>query len=1095
MELKETMTIFLGSSIVDPSLKEDRLAVGSCLNEKNAELLKEGRYVRLVKCESEDHFLVRGGKQKELNDKLLSSDAALFMANGRLGAYTEEEMEAAEEKLPLYLAYRGTNPYEGRGGAHPYGNEKELLSFLKEIVDKTPWRKVPDQKGEINVYTFVYCSSEGSPEGEEYRQMAEYLRARNDEFVHQGGFFRLLDAAAFALGKELSAALAGSKLALFLFDSSIGDRAMACLREAIADYEAAGSPRILTYLKDGAADEKTKSFLAESVRHYWCAYSTVNDVLLSLSEHIGRLAIGVEHPRIEGQDVTFMGMSLGPAASFSVLAHSRLIAEKREDLSSLAPGSQEYALRAKELLELQGEVLSSYLGLASKLYFGSSASGVTAAAANLYAEGRYEEVAALLDGKKLASLAAKSLEILDVTGKETGEIAAQLSLLNAALVELPYDPKRDKEIEERFLLLEKLIKGNAALSPAPLRSHARFLASNGRLSEAIEKAEEFVKESSLRRASLPKAEAAAFFAYYGFLRLVAASKEKADDDVFSFDEGTITENYLRKASDLYMGLAKEDPARYGSEALNSLLYLGNYYRQEGEGKEGEAYARAVRLGEALLARGFESVRTGYIMALIQDGYYEVESGDPDKGEKLAAKGLGLLEKELAKGRKEEAAELSFLLFSASAFLREAGREKEAKPLENLSHLYLRRHLDPARKEEALPYAALAIMISQDNLTRFLENQTSVDLAETSDLLLDALELLDPYLDSDRAAGLSSLALASALIIVSSIRKEAANLLKGVEILGKTSADPAVSLGYEKRLALGNAYIQAASGLFRTGLKKEEALAFFRRGVAYLSPIEEQNPETIVPLLGSAYLSAWSVALQSEDLEEEAEALIGEGRPYVKRLLEEHPEMAGGENTAASLLSYLEAGEEGKGDEIDDDDVEATVSSSILTFIEKGQEYAKEERYVEAEGAFAAAVAAGESLGKAADPEERGNTLVARYCQALSAAFLDSEDTHVLYHRAIEAFEEEGKHDDNPEFASFGILFAKLLAYLFVIGEEDEARRFVKEFDVLMAAREISGLDPEGTFSLWLEAAEQELVENEMEEEARELRSFQLEKRS
>lgn len=206
-------------------------------------------------------------------------------------------------------------------------------------------------------------------------------------------------------------------------------------------------------------------------------------------------------------------------------------------------------------------------------------------------------------------------------------------------------------------------------------------------------------------------------------------------------------------------------------------------------------------------------------------------------------------------------------------------------------------------------------------------------------------------------------------------------------------------------------------------------------------------------------------------------------------------MAGGEDTAASFLSCLETDEEGKGDEIDDDDIDATVSSSILTFIEKGQEYAKEERYVEAEGAFAAAVAAGESLGKAADPEDRGNTLVARYYQALSAAFLDSEDTHVLYRRAIEAFEKEGKHDDNPEFASFGILFAKLLAYLFVIGEEDEARRFVKEFDVLMAARERSGLDPEGTFSLWLEAAEQELAENEMEEEARELSSFPLEKRS
>lgn len=370
------------------------------------------------------------------------------------------------------------------------------------------------------------------------------------------------------------------------------------------------------------------------------------------------------------------------------------------------------------------------------------------------------------------------------------------------------------------------------------------------------------------------------------------------------------------------------------------------------------------------------------------------------------------------------------------------------------------------------------MIAQDNLTRFLADQTSVDLAATSDLLLDALELLAPDLENDRTGGLSSLALASALIIVSSVRKETANLLRGIEILSKTPTDPA-NLGYEKRLALGNAYIQAASGLFRTGLKKEEALAFFRRGVAYLSPIEEQNPETIVPLIGSAYLSAWSVAPKAKAWKRRPRLSSGKVGPTSSAFLRSIPRWPAGK---IPRLPFSPTSKRTKKERETRSTMTASMRPCLLAFSHSSKRARNTRRKngtSRPKGPFAAAVAAGESLGKSADPEDRGNTLVARYYQALAAAFLDSEDTHALYRRVIEAFEEEGEHDDNPEFASFGILFAKLLTYLFVIGEEDEARRFVKEFDILMAARKKSGLDPEGTFSLWLEAAEQELVENEM----------------
>ena len=97
----KVLQIFIASSISEDTMKQDRAVLSAYAERLNDRLVKEDRYLRLILCEEEDQFVAQGGKQNEIDQKLIASNAALFLVGEKLGSFTRGELEAIAGALFL----------------------------------------------------------------------------------------------------------------------------------------------------------------------------------------------------------------------------------------------------------------------------------------------------------------------------------------------------------------------------------------------------------------------------------------------------------------------------------------------------------------------------------------------------------------------------------------------------------------------------------------------------------------------------------------------------------------------------------------------------------------------------------------------------------------------------------------------------------------------------------------------------------------------------------------------------------------------------------------------------------------------------------
>lgn len=156
----KVLQVFIASSISEDAIKRDRAALSAYAERLNNRLVKEGRYLRLILCEEEDQFVAQSGKQRELDEKLIASDAALFLVGGKLGSFTRGELETVKEqrrlvrKPELFLRIRAGNDeaadtvkaeYESCCDLAEYSSAEELTAWLESYTESVDWNALPDE--------------------------------------------------------------------------------------------------------------------------------------------------------------------------------------------------------------------------------------------------------------------------------------------------------------------------------------------------------------------------------------------------------------------------------------------------------------------------------------------------------------------------------------------------------------------------------------------------------------------------------------------------------------------------------------------------------------------------------------------------------------------------------------------------------------------------------------------------------------------------------------------------------------------------------------------------------------------------------------
>ena len=140
--------IFLASSIGE--FKEERKEIGNTIFDLNDQLVSEGCYLRLHKCEEVSDAMALGRKQDEYNEIICSCDCFIGLFGRKSGRYTVEEVKTAYEN------FRKT------------GKPKMMLYFKSDVKAEEDAEDFADFKRKLLELPGIFCR--------EYEDFAEVKR-------------------------------------------------------------------------------------------------------------------------------------------------------------------------------------------------------------------------------------------------------------------------------------------------------------------------------------------------------------------------------------------------------------------------------------------------------------------------------------------------------------------------------------------------------------------------------------------------------------------------------------------------------------------------------------------------------------------------------------------------------------------------------------------------------------------------------------------------------------------------------------------------------------------------------------------------------
>ena len=619
----KVLQIFIASSISEDTMKQDRAALSAYAERLNDRLIKEGRYLRLILCEEEDQFVAQGGKQNEIDQKLIASNAALFLVGEKLGSFTRGELEVAVKqrrlmrKPELFLRIRAGNgeaadavkaEYASCCDLAEYSSAEELTAWLERYIGSVDWNAIPDEgtgKALKEVKFFLSVGEDDELKAESL-QLGAYFRQLNDTYVRRGIYFRLFfwrggEDGYCEAGRRVDAGreAADSEIALFLFFRSVPEGAK---RELDAAYEHfkqdQTKPKILTFFRRAEGEDaydEVKALLTHigaDIKHYYNLYEQVDSIKLAIATHIGKLGLDIADPFIHEGKIYLPGgetIDTSLLAPFAKSGALRTLTKELESCRALLrtrDATQETVQREKQLIREISSLETSILKDTMTMYFemvgGSNASEQEAEAYRALSCGDYDRAEEILSPEVLEKEYATKTKLLD----QSREMVQMQSTVNKMLLRIrtlraKYAPgQKDEEIVGWYEDVTKAIRKDPSVDPSPLCDYASFLYDHNNFARALEIGKMLEARYLDPESSADKWQKARLWNLLGsscFPMTDKSARKKAG-------------RYYEDALEFYKELAEKEPEKYDGDVAAIYNNLGGFYSKDAERrKDAEKY--------------------------------------------------------------------------------------------------------------------------------------------------------------------------------------------------------------------------------------------------------------------------------------------------------------------------------------------------------------------------------------------------------------------------------------------------------------------------------------------------------------------------
>ena len=710
----KVLQVFIASSISEDAIKRDRAALSAYAERLNNRLVKEGRYLRLILCEEEDQFVAQSGKQRELDEKLIASDAALFLVGGKLGSFTRGELETVKEqrrlvrKPELFLRIRAGNDeaadtvkaeYESCCDLAEYSSAEELTAWLESYTESVDWNALPDEgTGKALKEVKFFLSAGGDDELKaESLQLGAYFRQLNDTHVGRGIYFRLFlwhgeEDGYCEAGRraDVRREAADSEIALFLFFRSVPDGAKQELDAAYEHFrQDQTKPRILTYFRKVEGEDtydEIKALLTHigaDIEHYYNLYEQVDSIKLAIATHIGKLGLDIADPFIREGKIYLPGGETIDASLLAPFAKSGALRALRKELGSCRAllrtrdATQETVQRENRLIQEISSLETAILKDAMTMYFemvgGSNASEQEAEAYRALSCGDYDRAEEILSPEVLEKEYAAKTELLDKS-REAVQMQSTVNkmLLRIRTLRAKYAPgQKDGEIVGWYEDVAEAIKKDLSVHPSPLYDYASFLYDHNNFARALAIGKTLAARYLDPESAADRKQRAMLWNLLGLICSKMTDKKARRD----------AERYYEDALELYRELADEEPEKFDEDIAMIYNNLGTYYHNDANRrKEAEAcYQEALEIYKRLAAGQPSVYEPDLAMTYNNLGFfYRVDADRRKEAEECYLQALGI-RKRLAAGQPSVyEPDLAGTYNNLGVLYKDANRRKEAE---------------------------------------------------------------------------------------------------------------------------------------------------------------------------------------------------------------------------------------------------------------------------------------------------------------------------------------------------------------------------------------------------------------------------------
>ncbi len=334
------MKIFIASSIVEFERERD-------LIENYLWRLNKGGEIAItpLRCESADPAMSVTRKEDDYCDAIKESDVCLFLLGKKVGAYTIEEYDCAQnlvkEGKPLKiiaLIKCGTKDnfcarVKSDGvESYDYSDEKSLISLIGRLFS-APAAASKNAGNEVN----IFLASSIKDDERQKLKIENFIWRMNGELTRKYSLFVRPLLYGELSGGDLSDIITRSAMCFFIVFGSVDSEVLNELKLAKSRYDESKSPRIYVYFKEVKRNEaqsvkKFKNYLDRELNHFYGQFSDVDTIKLRILLNLAILKDGSREVVFRDGKCYLGDSCLLNVKNVSEFANNKRLAELKKEL-------------------------------------------------------------------------------------------------------------------------------------------------------------------------------------------------------------------------------------------------------------------------------------------------------------------------------------------------------------------------------------------------------------------------------------------------------------------------------------------------------------------------------------------------------------------------------------------------------------------------------------------------------------------------------------------------------------------------------------------------------------------------------------------